>query len=211
VRISWTAAAIAAFVAAFPARPADNPPSAMELARRVERWQATTRDLCAHFTQTYRSGVLGRQVVERGTLKIKRPGRMLWQYDFPEPKTFVADGKRFYFYLPKEHQVIVQAQDPERGVAARLLSGEAGLLAEFTVAFDTDSTRRLRLTPRAPDAEVETVILDVDASGRITAIEMTDAQGSVSRFLFQGFKENGGLPDSAFRFEVPRGVEVITG
>ena len=76
-----------------------------DLARRVESRHRSLTGLTAHFVQTYRSGVLGRTVVERGTLKIKPPGRMRWDYRDPEEKTFVSDGKTFYFYVPADRQV----------------------------------------------------------------------------------------------------------
>jgi outer membrane lipoprotein carrier protein len=84
---------------------------AESLVRRLEAHQARVGDLTARFVQTYRSGVLGREVVERGRVSIKRPGRMLWEYKDPEKKTFVADGKTFYFYVPADRQVIVRDQD----------------------------------------------------------------------------------------------------
>mgnify|MGYP003694233875 CR=1 FL=1 len=36
------------------------------------------------------------EVVERGTLAIKKPGRMRWEYKEPEHKLFVSDGKQFF-------------------------------------------------------------------------------------------------------------------
>ena len=94
---------------AFGATPSIATSSAAEaLARRVEERQRNVQDLQGRFTQTYRSGVLGRDVVERGTVSIKRPGRMRWEYRDPEAKTFVSDGKSFYFYVPADKQVIVR-------------------------------------------------------------------------------------------------------
>ena len=79
---------------------AESPRAAAEdVARRVEERQRNVQDLQARFVQTYRSGVLGREIVESGTVSIKRPGRMRWDYRKPEPKTFVSDGKVFYFTL----------------------------------------------------------------------------------------------------------------
>src|SRR5688500_858685 len=84
------------------ATPAAPPPSAgaEELARRVEARHRTVRDLTARFVQTYRSGLVGREIVESGTLSLKRPGRMRWEYREPERKTFVSDGRKYYFYVP---------------------------------------------------------------------------------------------------------------
>jgi outer membrane lipoprotein carrier protein len=187
--------------------------AAEALARRIEERQRNIQDLQGRFTQTYRSGVLGRDVVERGTVSIKRPGRMRWEYRDPEAKTFVSDGKSFYFYVPADKQVIVRDQADSRGVTAMLLSGRVEILNQFDVGLEASpgGGARLRLSPRKPDGEVDRIYLDVDATDRIRTIEILDPQGNRSRFDFQDLRENVGLPDRLFHFEVPRGVEVVTG
>lgn len=187
-------------------------PSAEDLARRVDARQKSVRDLTARFTQSYRSGVLGREVVERGTLAIKKPGRMRWEYKEPEKKLFVSDGKQFFFYVPADRQVIVKDQAGEQGIPAFLLAGQ-GILDQFQVFAEPPlaGRERLRLVPRKPDGEVERIYLDIDAEARVRAIEVWDVQGGHSRFQFEDVKENLGLPDTQFKFDVPRGVEVVAG
>ncbi len=190
------------------------PPTPAEaLARRVEEKHRTLRDLTATFVQTYRSGMLGRAVVERGSLALKPPGRMRWEYRDPEKKTFVSDGHTFYFYVPADRQVIVRQQADSRGLPALLLSGRGEILALLEVSEEPadGGLRRLRLVPRTPDPEIDHVLLDVDDAARIRAIALTDAQGNRSEFAFDRFRENVGLDDSLFRFQVPRGVEVVSG
>jgi outer membrane lipoprotein-sorting protein len=65
--------------------------------------------------------------------------------------------------------------------------------------------------PKAPDPELDRVYLEVDPSYRIRSIDILDPQGNRSRFEFQDMRENVGLPDRLFHFEVPQGVEVISG
>ncbi|HET8644986.1 MAG TPA: outer membrane lipoprotein carrier protein LolA, partial [Vicinamibacteria bacterium] len=166
------------------------------------------------FVQTYRSGLMQRQVVESGVVSIKRPGRMRWEYQRPEKKLFVADGKTFYFYVPADRQVIVTRPGGERGIPALLLAGRGGILTEFTVTLEKDAPagrQRLRLVPRKPDPEVETVYMEVDAQDRVRGIEVLDPQGNQSRFSFEDIRENVGLRDGLFQFRVPAGVEVVTG
>jgi outer membrane lipoprotein carrier protein len=184
-----------------------------ELARRVEERHRKLVDLTATFVQTYRSGALGRELKESGVLSLKSPGRMLWEYQQPEKKTFVSDGKSFYFYVPADKQVIVREQADLRGIPALLLSGRGDILSQFQVAAQEAPAgrRRMKLTPRTPDAEVQEVILDVDETARILAIQVLDGQGSRSRFDFDKIRENVGLKDQIFQFRVPRGVEVISG
>lgn len=186
---------------------------AEDVARRVEERLLRTVDMRARFTQTYRSGALGREVRERGTLALKRPGRMRWEYEAPERKTFVSDGRTFYFYVPADRQVIVREQKDAAGVAGLLLAGRGALLEPFAPEVQTAPVgrTRLRLVPRKADPEVEQIVLDVDADYRVRSIEVTDPQGNRSRFEFDEVRENVGLRDDQFEFKPPRGVEVIAG
>jgi outer membrane lipoprotein carrier protein len=183
------------------------------LARRIEARHRGVRDLTARFVQTYRSGSLGREVVEKGVLSLKPPSRMRWEYRDPEKKTFVSDGQTSYFYVPADRQVIRRAQSDARDLPAMLLSGHADIVGTFEVALETGpgGLQRLRLTPRKPEPEVERIYVDVDGADRIRAILVLDAQGNRSQFAFDDIRENVGLDDRLFRFEVPRGVEVIAG
>ena len=208
--LTGTLAAALAF--AGPASP--TPPSPAEaLARRIETRHRGVRDLTARFVQTYRSGALGREVVEKGVLSLKPPSRMRWEYREPEKKTFVSDGKTSFFYVPADRQVIRRETSDSRDLPAMLLSGHADIVGTFDVALETGPAglQRLRLTPRKPEPEIEQLYVDVDAGDRIRAILVLDAQGNRSQFAFEDIRENVGLDDRLFRFEVPRGVEVIAG
>jgi outer membrane lipoprotein carrier protein len=192
------------------ASPAD---PARELARRIEQHHRSAADLTARFVQTYRSSLIGREIVERGVVSIKQPGRMRWEYQRPEKKTFVSDGKTFYFYVPADRQVIVRDQAGDRGVPALLLSGQGDLLQQFEASLETAPAgrARLRLVPRKPDPEIEKVLVDADEAARIRSIQVFDAQGNLSRFDFDDIRENVGLKDRLFRFDIPNGVEVVSG
>jgi outer membrane lipoprotein carrier protein len=194
-------------------QPAEAPTDAEEWLRRLERRTRAVRDVSARFTQVYRSGMLGRRVEERGTLRLKRPGRMLWEYEHPERKTFVSDGTTIFFYVPEDRQVIVRDQAGEKGLAMELLAGEPRLEEDFLAAIEDGggALTRLRLTPRSPRPELQSLALELDAQARIRSIEIVDVQGNLSRFRFDEIRENVGLPDRLFRFEPPKGVQVVAG
>ena len=195
------------------AAPSSPSPTAQDVARRLEQHQRPVGDLTARFVQTYRSGLIGREIVERGVVSIKQPGRMRWEYREPEKKTFVSDGRTFYFYVPADRQVIVRDQAGDRSVPALLLSGQGDLLEQFEAGMEIGppGLTRLRLVPRKPDPEIQKVFVDVDDETRIRSIHVFDAQGNLSRFDFAEMRENVGLKDRLFRFEIPHGVEVVTG
>jgi outer membrane lipoprotein carrier protein len=209
------ALALAALLtAAPPPAAAGDAALALSLLKRIEEHHARTTDLVARFSQSYRSGMLGREITEHGVVSIKKPGRMRWEYKDPEPKLFISDGKTFQFYVPADRQVIVSEQDEQRSLAARLLSGKGGLAEEFSASLESpqeEGVMRLLLVPRREQADVERAFVDVEPSGRIRAILLDDVQGNRTRFRFSAVRENTGLKDELFRFRVPKGVEVIRG
>jgi outer membrane lipoprotein carrier protein len=195
-----------------PAEPAS--PTARELVQRVQDRHRSVADLTARFVQTYRSGVVGREIRETGSLWLKRPGRMLWRYEEPEKKTFLSDGQRYWFYVPADRQVVVREQAGDKSLPTLLLSQGADLTSQFDeslVAGAPAGRHRLALVPKKPDPEVQRLVIEIDDAGRILVIDVLDAQANRSRFTFDAIRENVGVPDKLFRFETPAGVEVVTG
>ncbi|MBK5256076.1 MAG: outer membrane lipoprotein carrier protein LolA [Vicinamibacteria bacterium] len=206
------AASLAVQAPAVPAQSAAIPDDAQTVLADFDARSRTIRDFTATFTQTYRSGALGRAIVESGTVKVKRPSRMLFEYVKPDRKLFVADGDSYYFYVPRDRQVMVQNQRGDKRATARILA-EGRLLDHFKCVGEEKDLlgRKLILVPRDDkDADVTRIAVVVDTQLRLLALEIQDAEGSTSRMVFAGFKENVGLKDSEFRFDVPKGVEVIS-
>jgi outer membrane lipoprotein carrier protein len=184
---------------------------AQRIAAAVESRHQRVNDLQARFVQAYRSAAFGQELVESGTLRFKRPGRMRWEYRKPERKLFICDGTDFYFYVPADRQVIVRRRERGQGLAYRLLFGEVAMDREFRASIEsaTASATRIKLTPRRPDAEVASVVLDVDSGLHLRGIEIRDLQGNLSGFRFEDVRENRGVADRDFHFEIPAGVEVL--
>jgi outer membrane lipoprotein carrier protein len=198
---------------------AQTPPSGPDaVARDLQRKYDGIVDFSADFVHTYRGGVLRQQASERGHLLVKKPGKMRWEYTAPEKKLFVSDGHKLYSYVPQDKQVIVgtvpggdQASTP-----ALFLTGQGNLTRDFTAAFDTvdgapAGAIALKLTPRKREAEYDSLTLVVEPKTlRLLMLLTVDAQGGRSSFIFANFKENLGLADSYFVFQMPRNVDVIT-
>ncbi len=213
-------ALISAFVLllALPLQARQPPPSAADLARDLQHRYEQVRDFSADFEHTDEGGVLGKRVVERGTLLVKKPGMMRWVYTSPEKKEFVSDGRTLYSYLPEDRQVIVSRVAPadEASSPALFLAGKGNILRDFTPSFATTPAAgpgevALKLVPTRPQAEYDWIVLVLDrASLRIRTLVTEDAQGGTSTFMFTRMRENLGTPDKEFTFKVPRGVDVIT-
>ena len=164
--------------------------SAEALARRVEERHRHVVDLTARFVQTYRSGLLGREIVERGTLSSSGRAACSGSTGTPRRRPSSPTATRFYFYVPADRQVIVREQGGDRGLALDAALGPRGHpRAVRRLARDRAAAGRAAPAPRAPQARPRgraAVYLDVDAAARIRAIEIKDAQGNRSRFDFDG-------------------------
>src|ERR1700677_4794215 len=66
------------------------------IVRRVDEHYNHLASLRAHYSEHY-SG-MGMDRTEEGTLLLKKPGRMRWNYAAPVGKVFVLDGKFGWFY-----------------------------------------------------------------------------------------------------------------
>ncbi len=193
-------------------------PSATDFARSLQRKYEQVRDFSADFEHIYEGGVLRKKLTERGTLLVKKPGMMRWTYTSPEKKEFVSDGRTLYSYVPADRQVIVSTVPPadEASSPAMFLAGKGSIQRDFTPRSPRPqglaaSEVALKLVPRSQQNDYDWIILVVDrATLQIRRLVTADTQGGTSTFVFTKLRENLGLPDKAFAFTIPRGVDVVT-
>jgi len=183
------------------------------VAEGVDRHYNNLNSLRAQFTETYRGAGVTR--TESGTLWLRRPGKMRWEYTEPKEKIFVSDGKTAYFYVPGERQARrapIKDLDDLRS-PLRYLLGKTKLKKEFanlTVrAGDQPGAVLIRGVPTGMADRVTEMTLEVDSHGQIRRILIEEADGSQTEFVFSGIQENVSVEDARFRFQVPAGVEMV--
>jgi outer membrane lipoprotein carrier protein len=178
-------------------------PDPQALAARVQAYYERTKDLEARFVQTYTYAGFGRKQVSSGRFQVKRPGKLRWDYEKPEPKVVVVNGTRLVQWEPAANQAYVDERFDATAMSAAVsfLLGEGKLAAEFELAADGEG--RLVLTPRKPDPRVETIALTVGPAGEVTASRVVDGSGNVNEVVFSGLARNQGIPDSRFVLELP--------
>ena len=209
------AALVAAAVPVVHGQAAETPDA---LARRLQARYDAIKDFTADFAQTYEGGVLRRKTTESGTLLVKKPGRMRWEYKTPEEKLFVADGRKLYTWVPADRQVTVSALPAEDAPATPVLFllGRGELTRDFTasipaaVAGAPPDSLALALVPKTPVPDYDRLTLVVDrATLGLRMLIARDGQGGTSTFVFSKLKENVGLADAKFAFTIPRGADVV--
>jgi len=197
-------------------------PDVLTLSQRVDRHYNALHTLQTQFVEKYRGNGMDR--TESGTLWIKRPGRMRWEYTQPHAKLFITDGKTAWFYTPGDRQARSTPSrklDDLRSPLAYLL-GKAKLERVFdglTLAKDTAANAKpqtlgnyvLQGTPKGLVGHVARVLLEVTPEGRIDRIVAEGQDDSVTEYQFLESKEDGPIADDRFHFAPPVGVEVIQG
>jgi outer membrane lipoprotein carrier protein len=188
-------------------------PSLDHVAEDLDHHYNDLRSLRAGFTETYRGAGITR--TESGTLWLRRPGKMRWEYIEPREKLFVSDGKTAFFYVPGERQARKAPLDKLDDVRSplRYLLGKTKLKKEFdnltARAGDQPGSVIVRGVPRNMSDRVAEVSLDVNPAGEIQRIQIDEVDGSQTEFTFSSMQENVPVEDARFRFQPPAGVELI--
>jgi outer membrane lipoprotein carrier protein len=191
-------------------------PDVHAIAAAVDRRYNHLHTLECEFTEIY-SGA-GSERTESGTLWLKKPGKMRWEYRSPRAKLFVGDGKDAWFYVPGERQVrrtSIRKLDDLRSPLAFLL-GKTRLekeLQALSLAPDVAPLAGgdvvLRGAPKVMADRVNHILLEITPESWIRRIVIEEADGATTEYRFSGEKEDLKIADQRFEFSVPNGVEVI--
>lgn len=187
-----------------------------EIARQTDEHYNRLKTFKTDFTETYQGPGISR--TESGTLWLKKPGRMRWEYREPREKLFLTDAHTAFFYVPGERQA---RKTPLRNLddirsPLRYLLGKTKLEKELdglSLAADHAPAKAgdtvLRGVPKAMKDRISEVLLEVSPSFQIDRIVIREIDGTTTDFVFSNTLENVPVEDSLFRFTPPPGVEVI--
>jgi outer membrane lipoprotein carrier protein len=141
---------------------------------------------------------------------------MRWDYDSPPGKVFLLDGKYAWSYAPGDPQVqrIQAKQLDDLRSPLRFLLGHTDLekeMSNLTLAAAANGGFVLSGQPKGQEQRITRLALTVTAAGTITGIEMEEADGALTRFIFTGEQTNAPVAPESFRFKPPAGVPVVDG
>jgi outer membrane lipoprotein carrier protein len=218
VKGNFIFALLVAFSLAAAPSAANSAPDVHAIAQAVDNHYNHLQTLQAEFSETYQGEGIER--AESGSLWLKKPGKMRWEYRSPREKLFLSDGKDAWFYLPGDRQVrrtSVKKLDDLRSPLGFLLGKTRlekelqGLSLAPDVAPVTPGNFVLRGVPKGMEDRIREVILEITPDYKIARIQFEEADDSVTEYRFSEQKENGQVADQRFKFVAPPGVEVIEG
>jgi outer membrane lipoprotein carrier protein len=188
--------------------------SASAEAAAIERFKTfvrTTQSARAGFEQkVYDRG--GKLVQEsKGSFVFLRPGRFRWVYEKPVDQLIVSDGERVWIYDRDLNQVTVRRISKALGsTPAALLAGASDVEKAFELsdAGTRDGLEWLEAKPREKEAGFERIRMGFGVAG-IQAMELVDNFGQTTLLRFSGLVRNPKVEAAEFRFEPPKGADVL--
>ena len=187
------------------------PVAAAGAIEQLRAFAESTRSATGEFTQQLQRKSRQAAPVSRGVFSFARPGRFRWDIQEPYAQLIVTDGKKLYFYDKDLKQVTIRAAgDVIRATPAAVLfgGGDIGEAFRLEEKGERDGLHWVEATPKLPDSGFERIRVGL-RDGLPLQMEVTDAFGQLSRFTFTRISRNEPVPEDAFVFTPPPGVDVI--
>jgi len=182
------------------------------LLKRVEIRYNTAKTLQVLFHEDYTPPGRAKRT-ESGTLVLRKPGKMRWDYDQPRGKLFVSDGKYLWLYTPLENRaerMKLKESDDMRAPLAFLL-GKLDFQKEFRNVQGKSEGPDMRITaePKTDNLPYSAVEFLVTPDQRIKVVKVTGFDHSVLEFRLDEEKVDPPLDAKLFQFQVPKGAKLV--
>jgi len=218
MRVPWLRFAVPVLALGLIRPPAARPADVKTEAAAVDAHYNHLQSLQAEFTELYRGS--GMERTETGTLWLKKPGKMRWEYRSPREKLFVSDGKDAWFYVPADRQARKTAAKKLEDIRSPLafLLGKTKLEKELqglSLAPDVEPLAPgnvvLRGVPQALADRVSEILLEITPGHQIARIVIQEVDGAATEYRFGEMKEDITIGDGRFQFKPPAGTETVEG
>lgn len=170
-----------------------------------------TKSVSADFVQVVTNKQGGKIQEVQGVMLLKRPNQFRWDYQAPYAQQIMSDGKKVWLYDVELAQVTVNDISQGTGASpAALLAGDAHLEKNFTLTpiDKQDNIAWISATPKRPDSGFEKILLGFKA-GQLHKMELHDSFGQRTSISFSRLVQNPKVADKAFKFNLPKGVDMV--
>ncbi len=200
-----------------PERALAAPPTAEEVALKVQKFYDSTKTFRAKFSQTYFIKVQNKKKESKGRVVFEKPGKMSFSYDEPNGNRVVSDGKIIKVYEKEAEQmyetVVQKSQYP---AALAFLMGEGKLSKDFKLKLLDSSTMKfeggfvLEGVPKEATPAYQKMLLYVDGqTSQVRRVLIIDAQSNRNRFDFSEPVVNKPVEAKEFEFTPPKGTKIV--
>lgn len=185
-----------------------------DIISQVERRYAVA-GFAADFVQTSKIAAMEITDTASGTICVKRPGMMRWEYETPERQWVITDGNTLWIYRPDEHQVMTGKAPAffNGGKGAGFLSDMKLIRQKFTIFLAKKAKAGyhiLELLPLERTFDVSVIYLSISAQTyNVEQIVTYNSYGDENKIQLHNIELKKNLDDSMFSFQIPQGVEIL--
>ena len=194
---------------------------------RIDKAAAAFKGLTADLKRMHHTELVNANETDEGAIAVKRfkPGdvRVLINFTKPEPKKVFIGGGKAQIYNPKANEVQVADIKKHRDLVNEVLllgfgANAAQLQAAYTITLggaetvNGTETIRIELVPRNEEIRhnIKKAELWVPDNGIPVQQKFYETGGDYQIATYSHIVLNPNLPDSAVRFDLPKGVKVDT-
>jgi outer membrane lipoprotein carrier protein len=182
------------------------------LLKNVETRYNKAKTLQVQFREDYTPS--GRpQRSESGTLQLRKPGKMRWDYAQPKGKLFISDGKQMWIYTPDDNRVeqMKLKESEDMRVPLAFLLGKLDFSKEFRniQAKPEGASQRITAEPKSDNLPYTSVEFVVGLKNEIQQVKVIGYDKSITEFHFDDEKVDPPLDAKLFQFTPPKGAELV--
>jgi outer membrane lipoprotein carrier protein len=188
--------------------------SLSEIMDKVEK-RYDVVDFSSYFVQESTLKAMDITDVASGSIFVKRPGMMRWEYDKPDRQTIITDGIKLWVYKPDDNQVMI-GKAPSffgDGKGAGFLSDMKLIREQFKVSFEKEKSDHdyvIKLLPKEQTVGITKIYLAISKiTFKIKKIITLNEYDDENVIELINSKFNLNLDKSLFSFIVPEGTDVI--
>jgi outer membrane lipoprotein carrier protein len=180
----------------------------------IQKQYESVNTFTAKFLQKSYVKSMNQTLEAKGDVKIKKPGKMKWVYNAPDPQVLVSNNKVLWLYVLNEKQVTKAPLDSiySSNTPALFLAGKGKLSDTFNVvkvSKEKDSIVVV-LVPIEEENNLDRLVLYADNKNyQITGSSVYDKLGNKTEIRFSDIRVNVKLPEETFQFKIPPDVELL--
>lgn len=188
----------------------------MEKAVKLQEAYDSTTSFSADFSQTTSMKLSRRERHGQGSLLIKKPGLMRWDYQKPDHQVLINDGEVMSMYFAGAEQMIIMPAKEylQSDVTYDFFAGTGDILRDFEVSgvgedYCCAPVPDLRLAPRQGHPQVDYLYIWLNGDFMASRMQIVDHYGSITDLTFTNIKLNLPVDPDRFKFVPPEGTEII--
>ena len=171
---------------------------------------ANIKTVTSEFVQKLYTSDSNEPQITEGKLLVADGDRFRLEYTKPYEQYYVANGKEFLFYDVDLEQITIKPQTKDfANTPTMILSNPVLFVKKYFVKSNADSDLEEYILKARSETSAYNKILLSFKDDRLTTMLIEDSFGQETELNFKKIIYNKKIPNAAFNFKPPEGVDVI--